>query len=80
MDRQFLLIFAFLTMNKNGIEYLKALANEFISNREQKLLELENSLNSGRLIKVKQLLEDINKYSALAETSLKLKKFFEEKE
>ena len=59
-------------MSKNS-EYLVPVVNEFIAQREQKLLQLKRSIEQGRYTAIKPLIEEIDKYSSLAETGLKLK-------
>ena len=73
-------MYACLTMTKATSEYIKAIINEYIANREQKLLELENAIKVGRFAKIKSIIEELDKYTSLAETALKLKKYFEEKQ
>ena len=63
-------------MAKNS-EYLVPIVNEFIAQREQKVLELKRSFERGKFTSIKPLIEEINKYSSLAETTLKLKGHFE---
>jgi hypothetical protein len=63
----------------NISEYLKPVINEFIAQREQKLIELETAITSGRYTKIKSLIEELDKYSSLAETGIKIKNLFEER-
>jgi len=58
-------------------EYLGPVVNEFIAQREQKLLQLKRSMEQGKYTAIKDLIEEIDKYSSLADTGLKLKGLFE---